>query len=210
MDELLDVFCTKYYSVGINFKGKNDDTWIGEATLIRKDTGEAVLGGCIRCNKDKNKVRKGIIDHLRGISKMLHTAPSGWNSSVLMVLSQKTRLNRMAMDLALYIEKNISTGIETEVLGEKFFDFYKNVTKETISIASKIDKMSSQERIELLTSKNMVYKNCDDPWNADDLIARYEIFSYFINSSSEERKAHKSHCLRCDDIIEEIENEADQ
>jgi len=188
------LYNSEYFDISVSVK--QDETgkvWVGEVLLRRKDTGEEVRGGCLRYGGSEESVKKEIQTHLNEICQFLSVPPNDWNCRPEKVLANFRGLGKAITGFAVKIQNIAAESDETEEMIDGFFSICTQISDDTIAIVREIEKMTSEERIEILTSDDSVYSDKKDPWNLDDLTSRAQIIKYFLEPSVDELKQNQTH-----------------
>ena len=201
MVDLANLYSSEIFDVIITIKQiSSTKVWIGEAIIIRKDTGEEVRGGCVRYGDSNASVAMELQKELENISEFLSTAPPDWNSRVRKILARNLISGQSVTDFSFRIQSMTGENEKSEKLIDDFFSLCSKLKSDVIYLIKEIESLTDDERLELLTSEDAVYSSPTDPWNLDDLTSRSLIFRYFLNPSEEEIKQHKIHQDRMEDL----------
>lgn len=207
MKKDIENLSTNYFEVKYNTENKGDNVFVGEAVVIRKDTGEETKYGCVKYGNDINEIEKLILDSITKISDILSTQPIDWNSKTRKLLASMNNLQNYKTGFLIALKEQAKNGRLDEFLTGNFAIFSNYVIENTKNLIVSIETLTQDERKELLISSEDIYKNPNDAWNLDDLSLRNQIFKFFINPSTEEIDLHAIHVERYKRLFDEKSSE---
>lgn len=191
---------TKYYEVSLQETPISSNDWQCSLIIRRQDTGEIVPDGCITTyGNNKNLITKELLEIINEKREFLTTPPPDWNSKTKSILCRCLTSEQSITGWSILFDDLLSQTNKDKSLSDDFIDFCIQLIDNTIDIVKNIEKLSAEERKEILSSKEDTYKNHENPYSLDDLQARRAIFKYFLNPSAEEKNAHRFHIKRMDD-----------
>ena len=171
--------------------------WTARATVRRIDTDEAV-GGEQRYGESKGHALSLAVENLDSYLDSLPRPPVEWGRVALrQLLVDYKEFNYKLTSSVMKLEKLRCAGTLSAVdLHEFHWGNRDFVIKNSIIFARKLQNLSEQDRIDLMTSPESVYMDPIDPWNLGDRDARSEIFEFIVNPSPEVIGAHEIHDTR--------------
>lgn len=192
-DEYLNGWRDEYYRVVMTCREARGN-WIARATVRRIDTDESV-GGQQRSGKSREIALNLVVEKLNNFVDSFPRPPAEWGRVALRQLLVDYEEFKYKLTLALdELEKLRSaetlSASDLQQFYNKNIDF---VIENTVAFAQRLQNLSEQDRIDLMTSPEHVYQNLMTPWNFDDRVSRSEIFKFIINPSSEVIRANEIH-----------------
>ncbi len=198
-------FNTDYYNVLVTTTQRDSGDWYGEVMITRNDTGEESPGGFAANGLTREKVENEIYGKMEGKLKYLSKPPVDWNKSSKKILARyiRSRWPVIGFGVKLGDLEGESKGDDENSLMGHFGRICSDLVSDTIEIVREIDGLTSREREELLFSRDNVYNDPFDPWNQEDLVARSQIFGFFLKPSAKEIEIHELHNKRTEDAFNE-------
>jgi hypothetical protein len=192
LKDIIEGFSTEYYQVSYEIKQSEDGYWFTMANVTRKDTGEEARFGASGFGKNSDEANSEVFDKIKKISRELSIQPKDWDSKGNKILARCLRISDEVTSCGIFIKENVPENVYDK-LDDCFMNLCGYLINEVISIVKDISELSTDERLELLTSKQEVYNEPLDLWHLDDMKARELIYKFFLNPSMEEIKANESH-----------------
>ncbi len=79
-----------------------------------------------------------------------------------------------------------------EDFGLTYATFWKRFIRDSSALSYRVEQLSSEERLELLTCSERVYEDPSNSWDLEDLDSRHMMFSYFGNPSEQEKSVYET------------------
>jgi hypothetical protein len=202
IDDEVKKFETEYFKVTYHMSfSTNAGKWMGKVRILRKDTNEIVKGGFRVIDSERIQVEQKIIEKLNQ-SMMEHLialgVPHEWNSKGRLVLVRYLKLRSKITEYGLFCDQVIEGKEDKSLLFDKYGRFWQEIIKEAIDITRDVEKLTNQERIDMLTLPEDIFINLCDPWNLDEMDSRGDIINFFLNPSEQEKNINK---LQTDKIV---------
>lgn len=192
VNQNVDEFSNQFYNVTCKII-KFHEKWKGEVAVTRKDTNEEVPVGAISIGKDKEYVKRELYSAIKKKTSFLANPPPDWNSTVRKVLVQLYKSSQSIIFFASNLDKKNKK--HTDEIDD-FFLFCNQIEKNTIDLVKKINGLTREERLDLLTISDEYLQGVDNPFTIENESSlRIAVFDYFINPTDEEFEAYKEN--RC-------------
>lgn len=190
------LWCDDYYEIiCIISKEKNSGKWLAKTRVKRKDTDEYINAGFTALDLDKDKLLQNV-ETRANTSLLLEIkslgVPIDWNSEIRHTLLFCKKLNSEIGEFGSYSIDSLFPKKNDERYLSKYSDFWRKIIKETVFLCGKIETLSADARIDLLTLPEYVFEDPSDAWSLDEIDARLIAFEFFLNPSDKEREVHFS------------------
>ncbi len=183
----------KYYQIHYLLTDESGK-WLARVRVTRKDTDEYINNGFTLYDHDKEEVIKKVIKKIN-LSLMPQIealgVPLEWNTEVRRILSACSNHRNSIFKFSEYCNRSSELKIDEDEFGLEYAKFWQNSIKETSAITYSINKLSSEERLNLLIPPDYVYTDPSDIWSLEELDNRRMIFDYFGNHTNKEKEVHK-------------------
>jgi len=209
--DLIKSLSNDYYQFSYSLELKERGVYVGKVLIKRKDTGENVSGGCTKYGDNRESIEKEIFEAMCSHLPLFSSKPIDWNSSVRKILAKVVELRAAKINFGMLIESSIEKRDDNKQLCDMYFELSGKVFSDTKWIIREIEKLSADERKNLLTSSEEAYNDPMDPWNIDDLCTRDHVFHFFLNPSQDEIDCHNKHLERmsCNTPADEDEGDGE-
>lgn len=189
----LDEWHDEYYRVVLTCRHARG-LWIARGDVRRIDTDESV-GGDQRMGKTQEEAVNLVAENLDSTIDSFPRPPPEWGRVALrMLLVDYENYNYALTSSLVKLERLRSAGKLTPADLHEFH--HKNcafVTEHSIKFSQTLQSFSEQDRIDLMTSPEDVYREPMDAWKLADLKNRSDIFRFIVNPSPEVISAHHRH-----------------
>jgi hypothetical protein len=189
----LDEWHDAYYRVVLTCRYARG-LWIARGDVQRIDTGESV-GGDQRMGKTQEDAVNLVAENLDRCMDSFPRPPPEWGRVALrMLLVDYENFNDALTSAVVKLEQLRSAGNLTH---DDLHEFHhKNrdfVIENSIQFSQRLQSLSEQDRIDLMTSPEDVYTEPMDGWKLADLKNRSDLFQFIVNPSPEVISAHHRH-----------------
>jgi hypothetical protein len=192
----LDEWHDEYYRVVLTCRYARG-LWIARGSVRRTDTDESV-GGDQRMGKTQDEAVNLVAENLDSAIAGFPRPPPEWGRVALrMLLVDYEKFNDTLTSSLVTLERLRSAGNLSHSDLHEFH--HKNrafIIENSINFSLRLQSLSEQDRIDLMTSPEDVYTNPIDPWSLADRDGRSELFKFIINPSPEVIRAHHLHDTR--------------
>jgi hypothetical protein len=195
IDNELKKFETEFYKITCQILfNTNAAKWMGKVRILRKDTNEIVNGGFRVFDNEEIQLEQKIVEKLnQSIKSDLAKlgVPYEWNSKGRKVLVRYLELRSEITEYGLLCDQIIAGKEDKSLLSDKYERFWYEIIEEALNITRDIEKLTEQERLDMLTLPESVFIDPADPWNLDEMDSRGGIINLFLNPSEQEKNITK-------------------
>lgn len=189
----LDEWHDEYYRVVLTCRYARG-LWIARGDVRRTDTDESV-GGDQRMGKTQDEAVNLVAENLDSAINSFPRPPPEWGRVALrMLLVDYEKFDYTLTSAVIKLEQSRSAGTLTRAdlleFHHKNSDF---ITENSIKFSQRLQSLSEQDRIDLMTSPEDVYREPMDAWKLADLKNRSDLFRFIVHPSPEVISAHHNH-----------------
>lgn len=186
---------------------KDDAKWLAHIRVKRIDTDEYVKAGFTIFDNDKNVVMDKVmskIDNSLLIELDKLGKPLDWNSDIRNVLLFCKKLHTKIIEFSSYTTDTLSINHDADNYLIDYASFWKMIIKESFELGRKIELLTEEERINLLTLPKESLSEPSDSWNLEQLDMRLMVFDFFINPTDIEIETHNIQKIKLKSRFEEL------
>ena len=189
----LDEWHDEYYRVVLTCRYARG-VWIARGSVRRLDTDESV-GGAQRMEKTQDSAVSLVAQDLDNCMDSFPRPPPEWGRVALrMLLVDHENFNDTLTSSLVKLEQLGRAGQLTPAdLREFHHKNCEHVIESSLHFSQRLQSLSEQDRIDLMTSPEDVYKAPLDPWKLADMSGRSDMFRFILNPSAEVTRAHHKH-----------------
>ncbi|MCE3607826.1 hypothetical protein LXA47_30125 [Massilia sp. P8910] len=167
------------------------------ATVERLDSGEQI-GGVQKSGATPEQALDSVAASLEECVASCPRPPAEWGRLELRsLLVDYRKFNDELTSILVKLQKLRANGHLSESnLHDLYWQSRNFSVKNIATLTHRLAAMSDQDRIDLMTSPDEVYRNLADPCHLDDYDGRAALFEFIVNPSDEVLEAHEAHKAR--------------
>ncbi|MDM5175874.1 hypothetical protein PO883_01510 [Massilia sp. DJPM01] len=167
------------------------------ATVERRDSGEQI-GGVQKSGATPEQACRSLAATLDEYVASFPRPPAEWGRLELRsLLVDYRKFNDELTSILVKLQKLRANGHLSESnLRELYWKNRNFSVKNIATLTHRLAAISEQDRIDLMTSPDDVYRNLTNPWNLDDYDNRDSLFEFIVNPSDQVLAAHEIHEAR--------------